>query len=71
MKGPSTNEGLALALPTSSHNSSESSQHTAAVPAMGSENKRQEVALFTVDVECRLSPDLSPETESQMRIEQS
>ena len=26
MKGPSTNEGLALALPTSSHNSSESSQ---------------------------------------------
>jgi hypothetical protein len=72
MKGPSTNEGLALALPTSSHNSSESSQHTtAAAPAMGSENKRQEVALFTVDVECRLSPDLSPETESQMRIEQS
>lgn len=30
----------------------------------GIQTKRQEVALFTVDVECRLPPDLSPETES-------
>lgn len=34
---------------------------------MGIQNKRQEVALFTVDVECRLSPDLSPETERGKR----